>query len=162
MRANSDLVIFEIEYPLNITNFVCIQLLFWRCLVAPTEGEVSWKEPSLMESPREKVQNLFPTIEPKLYGVVLSSFFSSKSLINSFVLFILIFKFDDQIVSHLSAVLLTYWRVACQCGAKGQLILEGNFGVFKSPKKWTFVDRFLPYPFYRLGQKSVKKSYTKL
>ena len=61
-----------------------------------------------MESPREKVQNLFPTIEPKLYGVVLSSFFSSKSLINSFVLFILIFKFDDQIVSHLSAVLLMY------------------------------------------------------
>ena len=29
--------------------------------------------------------------------------------------------------------------------AKGQLISEGNFGVFKSPKKQTFFEESLPY-----------------
>ena len=38
---------------------------------------------------------------------------------------------------------------------KGQLISEGNFGVFKSPKKQTFILKdFCPM---RLGQKSFKK-----
>ena len=78
MRANSDLVIFEIEYPLNITNFICIQLLLWRCLVAPTEGEVSWKEPSLMESPREKVQNYYPQLSQSFYEVVLGFLLFNK------------------------------------------------------------------------------------
>ena len=78
IRANSDLVIFEIEYPLNITNFICIQLLLWRCLVAPTEGEVSWKEPSLMESPREKVQNYSPQLSQSFYEVVLGFLLFNK------------------------------------------------------------------------------------